>query len=158
MSRAGSLTAEQKTAKEFDPILIICQIVSLQSFFYLSMTMCLSIIYALLDIPISLDHLFNPRFNEFVTSLGWIATLTSLFSAVAGAYLLSLIVEKSKKCVDFTFTLYLIHLLVCCYYKEKLPLEWEWWIVNIVSSVTMASVGEYLCSRNELEDIPLYTT
>jgi hypothetical protein len=40
----------------------------------------------------------------------------------------------------------------------KFPLEWQWWLVEIISSVTMATVGEYLCARNELEDIPLYST
>jgi len=34
------------------------------------------------------------------------------------AYLLSIIVEKSKKCVDFTFTLYFIHITVCCLYYQ----------------------------------------
>jgi hypothetical protein len=36
------------------------------------------------------------------------------------AYLLSIIVEKSKKCVDFTFTLYFIHITVCCLYYQVL--------------------------------------
>jgi len=39
---------------------------------------------------------------------------------------------------------------------QQFPLEWEWWAANVLSSVVMASLGEYLCSRNELEDIPLY--
>jgi len=34
--------------------------------------------------------------------------------------LLSIIVEKSKKCVDFTFTLYFIHITVCCLYYQVL--------------------------------------
>lgn len=95
------------------------------------------------------------------------------------AYLLSIIVEKSKKCVDFTFTLYLIHVIICTFYyqvtcyflfiyfnckpfcitscTQQFPLDWEWWLVIVVSSVVMASIGEYICSRNELEDIPLYS-
>jgi hypothetical protein len=82
--------------------------------------------------------------------------------------------------VDFTFTLYFVHIIVCCFYYEvsvlvvsllhdvsrlhdrsgcvliQFPLEWEWWLINVISSVFMASLGEYICSRNELEDIPLY--
>ncbi|RYH31800.1 hypothetical protein EON65_01930 [archaeon] len=34
------------------------------------------------------------------------------------AYLLSVIVEKSKKCVDFTFTLYFLHIINCTYYSQ----------------------------------------
>lgn len=108
------------------------------------------------------------------------------------AYLLSLIVERSKKCVDFTFTLYFIHIIACAYYyvscfisslttsftiliysnsfynylllnscvihiTQQVPLIWEWWFTQVISSVVMATIGEYLCSRNELQDIPLYT-
>lgn len=36
------------------------------------------------------------------------------------AYLLSLVVEKSKKCVDFTFTLYFLHIMSCAMYQEVL--------------------------------------
>ena len=70
---------------------------------------------------------------------------------------MSIIVERAKKCVDFTFTLFFIHIIICTMYI-KFPLEWQWWVVEIISSVTMATIGEYLCARNELEDIPLYST
>lgn len=40
---------------------------------------------------------------------------------------------------------------------QQFPLEWEWWLANVVASVAMASLGEYICSRHEMEDIPLYT-
>lgn len=39
------------------------------------------------------------------------------------AYLLSIIVERSKKCVDFTFTLYFVHIVACMFYQViKMPL------------------------------------
>lgn len=38
----------------------------------------------------------------------------------------------------------------------QVPLNWEWWLVNVVGSVLMASLGEYICATSELEDIPLY--
>jgi hypothetical protein len=39
---------------------------------------------------------------------------------------------------------------------QQVPFDWEWWITHVFASVIMASLGEYICSRNELEDIPLY--
>lgn len=141
----------------FDPILIVLQIVALQCLFYLSMGTLLGIFHAIFDIKVSLDHFFTSKFINFTSYVGWIETITAALSAIAGAYLLSLIVEKSKKCVDFTFTLFVIHIVICTFYFE-FPLEWEWWLINVISSVLMASLGEYICSRNELEDIPLYTT
>eukprot|EP01034_Spumella_vulgaris_P021911 gene21910-27988_t len=42
-------------------------------------------------------------------------------------------------------------------YSQQFPLKWEWWLVNVVGSVVMASAGEYICPRAEMEHIPLYT-
>lgn len=47
------------------------------------------------------------------------------------------------------------HLFVMCV-PQEFPLEWEWWLILVLSSVLMASLGEYICSKAELEDIPLY--
>ena len=64
--------------------------------------------------------------------------------------------ERSKKCVDFTVTLYILHVLFCMYYDGNIPFIWEWWFSIVVSSVICASLGEFLCSRAEMDDIPLY--
>lgn len=40
---------------------------------------------------------------------------------------------------------------------QQFPLVWEWWVTHVVASVAMASLGEYLCARSELQDIPLYS-
>jgi protein SYS1 len=109
------------------------------------------------DTPVSLDHFFTSKYIDFVTIAGWIETLSSLICSIGGAYLLSFIVERSKKCVDFTFTLYFLHITLTMMYQQSFPLEWEWWLTNVVASVAMATFGELLCARNELQDIPLYS-
>jgi protein SYS1 len=105
--------------------------------------------------PLSLTHLFTDNYINFVSWSGWCETLCTLGSAVVGAYLLSIIVERAKRCVDFTFTLFFIHIWLCTFYLE-FPLIWEWWLVHVVSSVLMATLGEYWCSIQELKDIPAY--
>jgi protein SYS1 len=70
--------------------------------------------------------------------------------------LLALIVEKSKKCLDFTVTLFILHLLISIWYGG-FPRRMEWWIVHIAATITMIVLGEFLCSRRELDEIPLLT-
>ena len=65
-----------------------------------------------------------------------------------------MIVEKSKKCLDFAFTLFLIHLMICTFYNG-LPRTLDWWIVNILGTIIMVLLGEYVCSIREMSDIPL---
>jgi protein SYS1 len=68
--------------------------------------------------------------------------------------LLAIIVEKSKKCLDFSVTLFLLHLLLCTVY-DGLPAVLDWWIVHVLATIIMVVLGEYVCSRRELDDIPL---
>jgi hypothetical protein len=140
----------------FDPVLIVYQIVCIQALYYLFMGTLLGIFHTIFDIQVTLDHFFNPEFVTFDTWGGWTIIFCTFLGALGGAYLLSIVVEKSKKCVDFTFTLYFMHILICGCYSEEFPLEWEWWLIMVLSSVVMASLGECICSKAELEDIPLY--
>jgi hypothetical protein len=140
----------------FDPVLIVYQIVCIQAFYYLFMGTLLGIFHTIFDIQVTLDHFFNAEFVTFDTWSGWTIIFCTFLGALGGAYLLSIVVEKSKKCVDFTFTLYFMHILICGFYSGEFPLQWEWWLIMVLSSVVMASLGEYICSKAELEDIPLY--
>ena len=38
---------------------------------------------------------------------------------------------------------------------QGIPNTWDWWITHVVALVVMVVLGEYLCSRRELQDIPL---
>ncbi|CAN0292791.1 unnamed protein product [Ectocarpus sp. 4 AP-2014] len=67
-----------------------------------------------------------------------------------------MIVERAKKCLDFTSTLYIIHLAICSFY-DGIPHNWEWWILQMASLALMVVLGEYACSRRELRDIPLFS-
>ena len=69
---------------------------------------------------------------------------------------MAIIIEKSKKVLDFGVTLFLIHLMACVIYNG-LPRTWDWWIIHILGTIVMILLGEYLCSKKELDDIPLLT-
>jgi len=64
------------------------------------------------------------------------------------------VVERAKKCLDFTVTLYSLHLLFCCAYRGW-PRSLEWWLLNGAGMGVMAALGEWLCLRKEMRDIPI---
>ncbi len=142
----------------FDPTFIIYQIVAVQCFYYLVMGTLWGVAHSIFGFPVILDNFFTPNYVNFTSLSGILECLCCLCSGALGSYIIANVVERSKKCVDFTATLYFIHILCTCLYSQQFPLVWEWWVVNVLSSVLMASLGEYLCSRNELEDIPLYSS
>ena len=64
------------------------------------------------------------------------------------------VVERAKKCLDFSATVYIVHLIICYTYGGW-PASLTWWIVNVVGLAIMALLGEYLCIKRELRDIPI---
>lgn len=70
--------------------------------------------------------------------------------------LMSIIVEKSKKVLDFSVTLFIIHFMACVFYNG-VPRTWDWWIIHILGTIMMVLMGEYLCAKREMDDIPLLT-
>lgn len=79
---------------------------------------------------------------------------SSFFSFSCRSVLLAVIVEKSKKCLDFGVTLFLLHLLLCSLY-DGFPTILDWWVMHVLGTIVMVLLGEYLCSRRELDDIPI---
>jgi uncharacterized membrane protein len=77
-----------------------------------------------------------------------------LTALVLRSVLLAVIVEKSKKCLDFSVTLFLLHLTLTTFYGG-FPTVLDWWIVHVLGTILMVVLGEYLCSRREMEEIPL---
>lgn len=71
----------------------------------------------------------------------------------SAGYLLFLI-ERAKKCLDFSTTLHIIHLFICIIYGGW-PYSMTWWLVNGTGIAIMALLGEYLCIKRELREIPI---
>lgn len=70
------------------------------------------------------------------------------------AGVLPYVIERAKKCLDFSATLYIIHIFICIVYGGW-PSSTTWWIVNITGFAVMALFGEYLCIKRELREIPI---
>ncbi|MCL7033561.1 hypothetical protein MKW94_005342 [Papaver nudicaule] len=64
------------------------------------------------------------------------------------------LVERAKKCLDFSATLYIIHFFICLIYGGW-PSSITWWIVNGTCLGLMALLGEWLCIKREMREIPI---
>mmetsp|Transcript_1820 Transcript_1820/g.2487 ORF Transcript_1820/g.2487 Transcript_1820/m.2487 type:complete len:159 (+) Transcript_1820:96-572(+) len=140
---------------DFYPKLIIYQIIALQCFYYLSMGCWLAACHVIFGSTLEMGQFFSYKVATASTFEGWNEIFAYFISGGFGSLLLVMVVGKAKKCMDFGVTLFLIHLLICTCY-DGFPWSWEWWIPNLVGVVVMIVLGEYLCSRQELREIPLF--
>lgn len=138
----------------WDPLLIVCQIVCLQCLYYLVLGLIMSVLVGTRVSRISLFYLFDYSALTVSTVTGWCVTVSFFLSALAGAGILFQLIERAKKCLDFTATLYIIHLFICIKYGGW-PASITWWVVNGSSLAIMALLGEWLCIRRESREIPI---
>lgn len=143
-------------AMVWDPWLIVSQIACLQCLYYLSLGLFMWILVGSRVPRLPLLYFFDYSMLSASTVTGWCILAAFFFSALAGAGYMLFLIERAKKCLDFATTLYIIHLFLCLIYGGW-PSSVTWWVSNGVGLAAMALLGEWLCIRRELRDIPIRT-
>ncbi|CAA2987253.1 SYS1 homolog [Olea europaea subsp. europaea] len=138
----------------WDPWLIVAQIVCLQCLYYLTLGVLLSLLVGSRVSKMSLFYFFDYAVVTASTVTGWCVIASIFLSSVAGAGYLVYLIERAKKCLDFSATLYIIHLFICIIYGGW-PSSMTWWVVNITAFAVMALLGECLCMTRESREIPI---
>ncbi|EEC70997.1 hypothetical protein OsI_02668 [Oryza sativa Indica Group] len=138
----------------WDPWLIVSQIVCLQCLYYLALGLLMALLVGTRVPRLTLLYLFDFATLTPRTTTGWCVIAAFLLAAAAGAAFMLYVIERAKKCLDFAATLYIIHLFICIVYGGW-PASVTWWVVNIAGLAIMSLLGEYLCIRRELKEIPI---
>ncbi|MFS7974242.1 hypothetical protein Hanom_Chr09g00866261 [Helianthus anomalus] len=138
----------------WDPWLIVAQIVCIQCLYYLTLGVFMAIFVGTRVSRMSLVYFFDYAAVTISTVTGWCVIASFLLSSFAGAGFLLYLIERAKKCLDFSATVYIIHLCICILYGGW-PSSITWWVVNGTGLAIMALLGEYLCIKRELREIPI---
>ncbi|KAG6480618.1 hypothetical protein ZIOFF_057203 [Zingiber officinale] len=103
-------------------------------------------------VTISTFYLF--RINLLVERCSKVTLDLPLLFSLSRAVFLLYLIERAKKCLDFSATLYIIHLFISIIYGGW-PSSITWWVVNIIGLALMSLLGEWLCIRREMQEIPI---
>lgn len=101
----------------------------------------------------------EPRSRLFLSIFIEVPILSQAQALAAISYLrravyMIFLVERARKCLDFSATLYIIHLCFCIMYGGW-PSSVAWWVVNGTGLAVMALLAEYLCIKREQREIPM---
>lgn len=108
---------------------------------------------ALLGAPWTTGVALSTHFFSVVSGTGWVAISSTILTALATAYYVSIVVGRLKKSVDFCFTTYFCFVLVVWARNGVFPTSAVWWVAISSSFVVTAVLAEYLCVRREMQDI-----
>lgn len=140
---------------QWDPWLLMSQIVSVQCSMYVSLGAMLIILGFIAGDSRTLDHIFEYHEIQVRDFGGKMVISAFVLNALVGSFLLWIIVERTKQCLDFSCTWHLIHLIICWFYNGEFPTTFSWWALNLACVTLMCVCGEFLCLRTELQAIPL---
>ncbi|CAN8073799.1 unnamed protein product [Agarophyton chilense] len=140
--------------ERFDPLLILAQIVLLQACFYTSYLLLLVIFnYATGTSTSITDQIFNHTYITLRHFPGWVTCTALLISACGPAAIAFVaLVGRAKRCVDFACTLFISHIIATSVHSG-FPTTFMWWLLNIIATAGLATVGEAISLRLELRDI-----
>ncbi|XP_060086884.1 protein SYS1 homolog [Heteronotia binoei] len=147
--------APQFRSYVWDPVLILSQIVLMQAIYYSSLGLWLALVDSLLRSSPSLDQIFSYEILGFSTPPGRVSMMAFVLNALTCAVGLLYFIRRGKQCLDFTVTIHFFHLLGCWIYNSRFPTALTWWLIHAVCTALMAVIGEYLCMRTEMKEIPL---
>ncbi|KAM4771687.1 protein SYS1 homolog isoform 1-T3 [Rhinophrynus dorsalis] len=147
--------AGQFRSYKWDPILIISQIALMQLIYYSCLGLWLGALDLLIHYSPSLDQIFNYEILGFSSVHGRVSMMAFILNSLTCALGLLYFIRRGKQCLDFTVTVHMFHMVGCWIYTSHIPSAFTWWLLNIVCIALMAVIGEYLCMRTELNEIPL---
>ena len=139
---------------EFDPLRLTGQIILLQSSFYLVYCTILYLFHLTLQLPLHCALLLSAK--SLTVPAQWTGTIILLLTSCSVPFLIQRIIMRTKLCLDFTFTLFFLHIVITILYDGfVVPTSIYFWSVYGSLLVIITIISERLCMQMELSDIPL---
>ena len=126
---------------------------TMQVVFYISAVCACLVASAVSSVAWTPHLLLDAAQATVFTPAGWVSICGLFAAAFATAAALPPVVERAKKAVDFTFTVFFVHGALCAASAGAVPLNATWWLSTTVAFVVAAALGEYLCVRREMSEI-----
>eukprot|EP00871_Galdieria_phlegrea_P001531 jgi/Galph1/2379/GphlegSOOS_G1057.1 len=132
------------------------QIILLQIIFYVSLLITLWLLETTFGVPFQSfwQQLFDYEYWKADTLQGYLIPGAFFLNEVWMAGWFLPIVQRAKRCLDFSVTMYLIHFIFCTLFYG-FPYSWSWWSFLLFGIAVSAALGEWLCMRKELQAIIL---
>ncbi|KAJ3441309.1 protein sys1 [Anaeramoeba flamelloides] len=98
---------------------------------------------------------FSADYFQFTTTIGKILAISFLISGIITAFIISKFVKRSRKCIDFLITFYILNFLIYLII-DGFPSKMGWWVVTTTNQIIMMYLTIKLVRKKELEEIPIY--
>lgn len=151
MGFGGKLFAGERG---FDPSGIVFQIISIQFIYYATLSFSILLLDFLSSHRPHTGQLFNPSAFDLSLDYAFITILANFLNILFAVLTLAYIVEKANRCLDFTLTIFILHVLIN-WGVYKFPNHLHWWVAHAVIITLTVLASEYACMKMETAEIKL---
>lgn len=127
----------------------------MQFSYYLSLGLCILIVDSVLGYRPHMGQVFSPSSFDLSQNYCFLTitahSINILFVIVAEA----LIIEKANKCLDYTLTIFILHVVFVWVHTRKFPWSLEWWLINAGLICVTTILAEWTCMKIEQQEIKL---
>ena len=142
-------------SRGFDPITIIMEIFSLQFCYYVTLALCISVCNLLFGMRGHLGQIFNPSAFDLAANYSFVTILGNVINILFVVIWEALIVQKAIRCLDFTLTLFTIHVICSWIYTGHFQWSFEWWIIQAAIVIPTILICEPVVNHIEQQEIIL---
>jgi hypothetical protein len=140
---------------DFDAVLVLAQIILVQSLFYLLLALIQGLFFLLLGNTITLITLTSWNAVDSSTGQGWAIILCLLFHSALMSLVMLFVVERARLCLDFSVTAYGFHVLISWWSAGSFPFSLIYWLVVAICTVILTRLSQEICMYQELKPINL---
>eukprot|EP00922_Rhytidocystis_sp_ex-Travisia-forbesii_P014873 GHVS01022233.1.p1 GENE.GHVS01022233.1~~GHVS01022233.1.p1 ORF type:complete len:184 (+),score=15.67 GHVS01022233.1:53-604(+) len=138
----------------FNPKYILTQLVVMQAAFYLIFSLLLFVVFTFVGWPRYVMTMFDHLEYNLTSLRGSVVDLMFLVNGLTMAPVMKVVVERTKKCLDFACSHHFIHVLLC-WLLQGFPTCWGYWVTTAIAIVLTTVMAERLCMQEELKEIKL---
>ncbi|KAK0042898.1 protein SYS1 [Biomphalaria pfeifferi] len=147
--------AGQFRSFQWDPILIIAQIIAMICFWYFSLGIWIFVLDVIGKFDLSIEQIFTQSDLGLYEDSGRTNIIGFALNSLTVSFIMWCVVGRTKQCLDFTATIHLFHFFACWIYFGYVPVTFWWWVTNIVCVALTTVTAEFLCMRSEMKAIPV---
>lgn len=138
----------------FDPTLILSQILLIFSLFYTIHIFFTFLFNTLFGLKLHIDQILSSESLDFSTSYGIAYLCTSFFTYLFMSISLIVIVDKANKILDYTLTNFLFHLILTTL-NSNFPRSIMWWTMHTCFLIIVTLISEFVSLKLDQRGIKL---
>lgn len=121
----------------------------MQFTYYTTLSLCILTLDMIFGLKPHLGQMFMPSSLDLSEKYSFTTLLANIINIIFVVIAQAFIVEKANKCLDYTLTIFIIHLCSVTIYTKHFPFNFEWWLFNFGIIFVTVLVAEYVLMRIE---------